>query len=277
MKKFFIVMLLSALCCFVACEAKQPSDGAQSSQGTQESQNSQGSQDSQGSQGSQGGQGSQDSTIITTPYTAENLAVVFFTDTEKGLMVDVSENTHLQALLLGMEYHTPQGDATPDVEETKHVLFLQGTEEEVALQIGEEGAVCFVFEDGSKQRATVLKNEFSYLDTLIDGDVAAFEGYTTSHNIRVYNTNNEGGVVKDKAAFLQKLQDVRIIKLTNQAHYQLGEKTYTVHLGRDQLLVYQKYVIYKEELYIIHQGGFGFLQEIEFTSSTDSSGWLPWV
>ncbi len=274
MKKFFIMMLLSALCCFAGCEAKQPSDDGQDSYSSQESQNSQGGQDSQGSQE---GQGSQDSTIITTPYTAETLGSVFFTDTEKGLTVDVSENTYLQTLLLGVEYHTPQGDATPDIEEVKHMLSLQGAEEEVTLQIGVEGAVCFVFEDGSKQRATVLNNEFSYLDTLIDGGITAFEGYTTSHNLQVHDAVNEGGTVKDKAAFLQHLQGVRIIKLTNQAHYRLGEKTYTVHLGRDELLVYQKHVIYKEELYVIHQGDFDFLKDLEFTSSTDSSGWLPWV
>jgi len=100
------------------------------------------------------------------------------------------------------------------------------------------------------------------------------DGYTAAHNIEVLNAENKGGAVKDKEDFLNKLQNVRLIKLNDKAHYQTGAVKYTLQMGNDEIVVYENHVMWKGQLYTIYQGSFDFLADVEYSSS---SGWLPWL
>jgi hypothetical protein len=267
MKKILIAFTIATLCCLASCAGGENSTGALSSENSQQVSTPNGEvsvpNDSEEIEIPEG------YTKMTAPYTAEDLQTVLFTDVEKVLTVEMSDNTRLQSLLLGAEYYTqaePNGEFT-----AKYILALQGVE----LQIGTNGEVCFLSADETEQKAVVLNEEFAYLDTLIDGNALSFDGYTATQNIQVYNDKNAEGTISNKAEFLQSLQSVRFVKLNNKADYQTGTKNYTVKIDNDEIGVYAKYVTLNGELYAIYEGSFGFLQDIQF--SKIESGELPWL
>lgn len=260
MKKLLIAFLLVALCSFTGCAGGENSTENSVPESSQEVSTPNSSEKNEIPTGF---------TKIVTPYTAEQAETVLFTDVEKALTVDVSENAHLQTLLLGVEYYTQaeqSGEFTP-----KYVLTVQDLE----IEIGANGEVCFLFADKTKQKAVVLNDAFAYLDTLIDGNVVSFAGYTDAQTVQVYNDKNAEGTISNKAEFLQSLQGVRFVKLNNKADYQTGAKNYTIKIGSDEIAVYAKYVTLNGELYAIYEGSFGFLQDIQFNKI--ESGELPWL
>ncbi len=250
MKKWLIAAILTAVCCVSGCGSK----GGNSGESTPDTDEMLGY------------------TKISTPYTVEDLGNLSFTDTGKSLTLDMTDNHCLKDLLAEIGYYVPKDEVSADTAEAKYVISMQGVDVNVGFD-GENGNVCFVFADGSTQWAVVAQDDFSYLDTLIAGGVISIDGYTPAHNIRVHNADNVGGAVKDKAAFLESLQGLRFVKLNNLSHYDLGAKTHTVKLGKDEMSVYAKYVVYKGELHVIYQGDFSFLNNVEFSDSTE----LPFV
>lgn len=272
MKRSVIAILIALLCCFGACSVEETSSGAQNSYNSQDSMEIEDSQSTQDSPIPENPEENEDSLQITTPYSAENLKTVFFTDTEKALTVDVSKNTHLQTLLLGVKYYKPEAIEAPQPAqiEVKYTLSLQGMD----LQIGADGVVCFLFEDGTKQNAVVLQNEFAYLETLIEGNVFSFNGYTTGQTVQVFNSGNAEGTIADKQAFLDALKGMRFVKLNNKEHYQIGSKGYTIRIDEEEIAVYKKHVVFNGDLYVVYEGDFDFLKDIKFDAS---SGWLPWL
>ena len=272
MKRSVIAILIALLCCFGACSVEEMSSGAQNSYNSQDSMEIEDSQSTQDSQIPENSEENEDSLQITTPYGAENLKTVFFTDTEKALTVDVSENTQLQALLLGVKYYKPEAVDVSQFAQmaVKYTVSLQGMD----LQIHDSGVVCFLFEDGTEQNVVVLQNEFAYLETLIEGNVFSFEGYTAEQTVQVFNDGNGEGTIADKQAFLDALKGMRFVKLNNKEHYQIGTKGYTIRIDEDEIAVYKKHVVFNGDLYVVYEGDFDFLKDIKFDAS---SGWLPWL
>ena len=258
MKKWWIAAVLAAVCCVSGCGSK----GGNSEESTPN-----GGVESTPDVGEELGL-----TRISTPYSAEDLSALTFTDIANSLTVDMTGNSHLKGLMTDMKYYLPEDGAPTDVADARYTLSLSGMEIKIGFG-GDNGNVCFVFADGSTQLSVVAQDEFSYLDTLLSSGVVTIDGYTPAYNIRVYDTEDVGGAVKDKATFLESLQGVRFVKLNNLSHYGLGQKTHTVKLGKDEMSVYSKYVVYKGELYAIYQGNFEFLKNVEFSDSTE----LPWV
>ena len=250
MKKWLMTAILVAVCCVSGCGAK----GGNSGESTPDVGEMMGY------------------TKISTPYTTGDFGGLSFTDAEKSITIDMTTNHYLKDLLAGMNYYLPQDGAPTDVADTKYVLSMQGVDLKIGFG-GDNSNVCFVFADGSTQLSVVVQDEFSYLDTLLAGEIMSIDGYTPAHNIRVHNAENVGGAVKDKEAFLENLQGVQLVGLNNLLHYELGQKTYTVKLGKDEMIVYSRYIVYKGELYVIYQGDFGFLKNVEFSDSTE----LPFV
>ena len=259
MKKWWIAAVLAVVCCVSGCGSK----GGNSVESTPN-----GGVESTPDVGEELGL-----TRISTPYSAEDLSALTFTDIANSLTVDISGNSHLKGLLTEMKYYLPGDGAITDVTDARYTLSLSGMELKIGFG-GDNSNVCFVFADGSTQMSVVAQDEFSYLDTLLSSGVVTIDGYTPAYNIRVYDAEDVGGAVKDKAAFLDSLQGLRFVGLSSVEHYSLGQKTHTVKLGKDEMSVYSKYVVYKGELYAIYQGDFGFLKNVELESS---SGWLPWL
>lgn len=251
MKKKFIAVCIAALCCLAGC---QGGGGGESSSSSPERPS--------------------DLVKISTPYTAENLQTILFTDKAKDLTVNVSDNQHLKDLLLSVEYYqVPQYSQESGLDNVEYTLtFVNG-----GIKIGENGYVGFVAGDATSE-ALVVRDEFAYLANIIGGEVTSIEGYTATQNIEVLNANNAEGELSDKAAFLQSLSALRFVKLNNKDHYAIGNKGYVIKIDNDEISVYEKYVVVGEDLYLLYQGDFEFLKGITFDSSTNSSGgWLPWI
>lgn len=238
---------MAALCCFAGCQG-----GGESSSSEKPS----------------------DFVEISTPYAAEDLQTVLFTDENKDLTVNVSDNQHLKDLLLSVQYYeVPEYSQKNVLEEVQYTLAFANLE----LQVGQDGFVGFVTESETTA-ALVVRDEFAYLSTILGGAVASFNGYTGAQSVEVYNAKNEKGEISDKAAFLQSFSALQFVKLNNKAHYAIGDKGYAIKIDNDEISVYEKYVVAGEELYLLYQGDFEFLKGITFDSSTNSSGgWLPWI
>ena len=203
---------------------------------------------------------------LETPYTEADLATLAFTDTQKGLTVDVSANTYLKSLLLSTEYlaYTPQ--TAPQT--AKYIISMQSMD----LQVYANGVVGFVAEK-QPLYATVNNGDFSYFDELIAGEVTHIDGYTTSQKISLYDADNGSGKIEDRQAFLQTLQTIGLVKLGNKAHYEIGKRTYLIKIDKEYFRIYQNFVVFGNELYAIYEGDFEFLTEISYTPVED--GWLP--
>lgn len=242
MKKSFIAVFTVALCFLIGCLAGCAPKGS-----------------------------TDESTKLSAPYAAEDMETVLFTDAEKALTLDVSDNQHLKSLLLATEYYEYEPSQN-DSKDAKYILSLH--DREIRIYVG--GVVRFIFTDAERQEKTavVLNNEFAYLDTIAEGGAVAFNGYTATQNIKVYDAENVGGEITEKDVFLESLQGLRFVRLNNKAHYQTGAATYTLQIGNDEIAVYHKFVTLNGDLYIIHQGNFEFLKDLKFSSSSD---WLPWL
>ena len=247
MKKIWIAVCMAALCCFAGCQG-----GGESSSSDKPS----------------------DFIEMATPYTAEDLQTILFTDENKDLTINVSDNQHLKDLLLSVQYYeVPQHSQKNGLEDVQYTLAFA----DIELQVGQDGFVGFVTESETTA-ALAVRDEFAYLATILGGDITSFDGYAAAQSVEVYNAKNEKGEISDKAAFLQNVTALRFVKLNNKAHYAIGNKGYVIKVDNDEISVYEKYVVIGEELYLLYQGDFEFLKGITFDSSTNSSGgWLPWI
>ena len=213
-------------------------------------------------------------TKLYAPYYEEDLETIWFTDTEKSLILDMSANTYLKTLLLETEYYEYEYD--PSQSETgkaNYTLILQDLE----LEIYAGGVVRFVYADGGEEEASmavVLKNEFAYLESMIDGGEVAFDEYTAEQTIKVDNSVNTGLVIAEKESFLESLQELRFVKLKDKEHYQTGEVAYTVQIDDDTILVYENFASVNGALYMLSQGEFDFLKDLPFGFSSEN---LPWL
>ena len=254
MKKRFIAVFIMTLCCSTCCLAGCASK-VDSTESSQEPSNT--------------------PTKISAPYAAADLETVLFTDAEKALTLDISDNQHLTSLLLSVEYYEPDQKAEPDIsqENASYILSLRNVE----LEIYADDLVRFTPKngaDGGTETAVVLQDEFAYLDTIIEGGAVAFDGYNATQTIKAYNAQNAVSEVTEKESFLESLQALRFVKLQNKAHYQTGAATYTVQIDSDKITVYQKFVEVNGELYSIYQGDFDFLGALQYSFSSDGAGWM---
>lgn len=243
MKKRWTAAVAAALvaCCFVGCmTACEPNDGDEPAK-------------------------------LYAPYYEEDLETITFTDMGSALVLNMSANTHLKTLLLQTEYYEYAYDESQmETGREKYRLSLQ----EIELEIYEGGVVRFVYGEADATAAVVKNNEFAYLDTMLVGGEAAFGGYTAEQTLTVKNAEDAEATVLDKEDFLTSLNDVLFVKLKDKAHYQTGEKKYTVTIGEDTIIFYDNFADKNGELYVLSQGDYGFLSSLQFDTS---SGWLPWL
>lgn len=283
MKKRLFTAWLAALCCLlVGCGNNPETDNSatdslpdsSATESTSNSSDGNGNSDSSsdGDSTSDSSGDGQDGDKLIPPYQQANLASVVFTDCAKSITVDVSANTYLQELLLGTEYFNDYADhveINPDAP-ALYTLDLQ----DVSLSVYEQSCVKFNLSDGSVITAWTADGALDYLATIIDGGATGFTNYSTAQTLEILNAKRVKGEITDKAAFLDNLTTVRLVKLGNPSHYQIGDLGYTIKADTDEIKIYQKFVTVNGELYAIYQGNFEFLKSITFKAD---SGWLPWV
>jgi hypothetical protein len=264
MKKNLIALLLAAMCCFTACE------GAESTQSEHSSYTSQEEYMSESMQEGEDSQDSQETTNSTALYTAENLETIAFTDIEKGVTVEVSDNGYLKTLLLETEYQEDPSIGNEGVDVAKYVLVLQGLE----MKIYANGVAQVTFKDETTRWVVVLDNKLAYLEELLVGSEVNFNDYTSTQTIKALNAQNADGTITDKEDFLTKLKAVAVVGLNHKEHYEMGAKKYTIKIDNDEIVVYGKYVTINSALYVIQQGNFDFLKSLQYGSTVEG---LPWL
>ena len=234
MKKLSIVALLASLCCVTACNTTEP-------------------------------------TKLETPYLNTELGEILFTDVQKSLTVDISENEYLRELLQTVTYYDyEQTQADVPAVQVGYVITLQTME----IQICSDNVLRFVYEDESEEFAFVQNNEFAFCATTLGSGVVAFDGYSAEQKITVKNASKASAEELDNEALVEELSELRFVKLGNAEHYEIGDLLYTITIGTDEIVVYNNYVMKNGALYRIYEGNFDFLSDLKFSAS---SGWLPWL
>ena len=210
-----------------------------------------------------------ENTTLSKPYETKDLEQIIFHNFAKGLTVDMSKNQALKGALLEAEYYEYTLEEKPT--EARFSLALKGVE----MEIYEGGVVCFAKENGGETLyATVKNNEFALLETAFVGEAICFDGFTSAHSIKVFDEAGKGGEITGKEGFLEKWNALRFWKVSNKADYQMGESEYSLKLGKSEYAVHGNGLVFDGELYLLCEGNFDFLKEVELS---DGSGFLPWI
>ena len=204
------------------------------------------------------------------PYAESDLEEILLTIISKERVLDLSNNNQLRELLLTTKFYRFTEKIEPGPREAKYVLMFGNHE----LTIYDNGYICYAGPDTEIDYLFTLNNEFDYLDTLYESDTLDFNKYTDTQTIKVYNSKNDSVEITEKTDFLNKLKQVKYFKLNNKENFELGDLKYKIQIDEEIINVYSIYMVINDNLYIISEGNFSFLNDIKFSSS---SGWLPWL
>lgn len=207
---------------------------------------------------------------VAITYTESALNNVSLTINDLDITLDLSNNSYLKSLLLSVKLYKNADNSNLGNRTSKYVLSFDNYE----FTIYDNKTICYIDNDKEYDYLTVENNEFDYLDNLFDGSSLDFNNYTEEETIKVVNSKNDSKEISEKTEFLNNLKQVKCLKLSNIEHYQLGDLKYQILVSNDVIKVYGEFVTINENLYIVTEGNFEFLNNIKFSSSSD---WLPWI
>ena len=207
---------------------------------------------------------------VVITYTESALNNVSLTINDLDITLDFSNNSYLKSLLLSVKLYKNADNSNLVNRTSKYVLSFDNYE----FTIYDNKTICYIDNDKEYDYLTFENNEFDYLDNLFDGSSLDFNNYTEEETIKVVNSKNDSKEISEKTEFLNNLKQVKCLKLSNIEHYQLGDLKYQILVSNDVIKVYGKFVTINENLYIVTEGNFEFLNNIKFSSSSD---WLPWI
>ena len=199
-------------------------------------------------------------------YTTGALVSVIFTDVEKGISVDLSANGVLKAGLKSAKFRADEKKANAG--EAVYELKIDGK----SLYIYPENVVAY---NGSDPYPCREFNILAYLNGLFAGEVTTLGGYAVDASIKVKNKQGLVAEIENNAAFFTELGKVKVIKLEKAADYTVSDVEYTVAIGEQALKICGNYLGLGADLYAVVEGDFLFLSEYTFSSSSD--GFLPWI
>ncbi len=199
-------------------------------------------------------------------YTMDDLASVKINYIENNITLDLSANTELKQFLCNLRYDAAE-QVSDDTPVTKYILTFGGN----TLTVLEGGIARY----NGDEAVAVMDEDFSYLDGLVAGEVENFKEYSADLEIKAYNHQNFSCEVADKEAFLENLNKVKFVKLSNKEHYALERENYKINIGEDTIKIHGSLVVLGEELFAVCEGDFNFLAKLTYKS--DSSGFLPWI
>ena len=208
--------------------------------------------------------------LVKLIYTELDLETITLTINDIDISLNISNNTYLKTLLLELKLHKNLENQEIGSRNSKYILSFSDYE----MTIYDDGTICYIDPEAELDYLFVLNDEFSYFDTLFDSNLLCFDYYNESQVIKVINSMNDTVEINDKNDFLNKLKQIKYIKLSNKEHYELGELKYQIVIDDEIISIYNEFIIVNENLYIIAEGAFSFLNNLKFSSS---SGWLPWI
>ena len=197
-------------------------------------------------------------------YTEEDLAEIIVEDNTKGIEVDMSANDRLRNILSDLFYNPDEKSTDEAV--TKYTLTLGGK----VMLVCEGDEV--IYDGGDKY--PVGPALLSYLNSLFIGEVGSLDA-TLGENAKVYNSSGQVAEVADIPAFLDDLNDLGVIELWEITDFTFGTEDYRIETGHDSIKIYGNFIVIGETAYAVVEGDFGFLSDLDFSSS--SGGFLPWI
>lgn len=207
---------------------------------------------------------------VAITYTESALDNVSLTINDLDITLDLSNNSYLKSLLLSIKLYKNTDNSNLGNRISKYVLSFGNYE----FTIYDNKTICYIDNDNEYDYLTAENNEFDYLDNLFDGSSLDFNNYTEEETISVVNSKNDSKEISEKNEFLNNLKQVKCLKLSNIEHYQLGDLKYQISISNDIIKIYGEFVTINENLYVVTEGNFEFLNNIKFSSSSD---WLPWI
>lgn len=207
---------------------------------------------------------------IEPTYTESDLEEISLTINKLDLVLNMSNNSHLKQLLLSVNLYKNKTEEEQTERTSKYVLTFGKYE----FTIYDNGTICYIDNDIEQDYLLTSDNAFSYLDTLIGSDLLNFNNYTELQIIKVFNSFEDSIEIKEKQEFLNNLKQIKYFKLENMEHYQLGNLKYQILVDEELINIYGEYIVINDNLYVVTEGNFSFLNDLKFSSS---SGWLPWI
>ena len=197
-------------------------------------------------------------------YTEADLAKIILDDKARGITLDMSDNDAQRDLLLGLRYNPEEKNTEASI--VKYVLTIGGNE--MLVCEGDE----VIYDGGDKY--PVGPALLSYLNSLFIGEVGSLDA-TMGENAKVYNSSGQVAEVTDIPAFLEDLNGLGVIELWEITDFTFGTEDYRIEMGHDSIKIYGNFIVIGETAYAVVEGDFGFLSDLDFSSS--SGGFLPWI
>lgn len=216
-------------------------------------------------------QNDESNNTININYKETDLQQISLTLNNYDITLDESNNNNLKNLLLSIKLFKNNNNQNNQKERiSKYVITFNGYE----ITIYDDNTICYIDNQTEYDYLYTLNNEFNYLDTLYEDKLISINNYSSSQLIKVFNSSNESVEIKEKNVFLYNLEEVKCLQLYNVGDYQLGDLKYQILIDEEIINIYNDYIMINDNLYVIVSGGFNFLNNIDFNSS---SGWLPWL
>lgn len=261
-KKYFILLLIFGLIFFISCK-----DNVENKDNVDNKDNINNQENIDDKENIDNNQNSDNKEEIELNYTKSDLENILLTINDIDITLDLSHNSFLKTMLLSLKLY--KSNITED-RTSKYVLSFSDYE----ITIYDNDTICYIDNDNELDYLFTLNDEFDYLDTILEGDILDFNKYTENQDIKVSNSNDDSIQIENKLEFLNALKKVKYIKLSEMDNYNLGDLKYKIQIDEQILYIYNKYIVIGDNLYIIIQGSFTFLNNLKFSSS---SGWLPWL
>ena len=197
-------------------------------------------------------------------YTEADLTEIVLKDKTRDIVVDMSANDRLRNILLGLSYNPDEkNDGAARV---KYELTISG--KTMLVYEGHE----VVYDGGDKY--PVAPALLSYLDALFVGEAHLLEP-SVGENVKVYNSKNQVAEVSDIPAFLEGLNGLSVIRLSEVTDFTLETADYRIETGHDTISIYGDIIVIGSTAYAVVEGDFDFLKGLKYSSSSD--GFLPWI
>lgn len=213
--------------------------------------------------------------VIPTPesfdfeFTNTDFEMVLYEDAERDFMLDLSNNVKVKEIFSSLSYFI--GNETVMPEDAKFVLAIGSN----IITVCKDDSVWLNDGTTSTKNIIIDGEGFDYFDTLTSGDAKKVGSYNDSSQFVVYNSKNYVCKIEENDEFLESLNEVKIIKLSNPNDYTIGEVDYTISIDNSMIKIYGDFVSIGSDLYAVVDGDFGFLSELDYSYSTD--GFLPWI
>ena len=214
--------------------------------------------------------GDTDPVALDFGFTDDELSTVFYQDIDGDFFIDLSGNGVALEILSNLCYF----DGANAISEEAEEQFVIGIGAK-SITVYTDGSTAYNDGNSGVKAVVIDGDEFDYFCQITEGNIGKVGQYSETAEIVVYNSKNLVCEVEDVAAFLENLNEVKVIKLSNGNDYSLSNEEYKISIDNKVIKIYGDFIKIGSDVYAVLEGDFGFLSELSYSYSSD--GFLPWV